>query len=172
VTGNVKQGVVDVDRDMRAGDLRAAGLTWSQVAQEMGYGDPTGAYRAAHRAWARMPVEEVSESRGIELSKLDRRERVLLRVMTSKHYVVDRGRVVTWKGDPLIDDAPIIAASNALGQIQTARARLLGLNAPTKRYVEVITEDAVQNEIRRLNGIMEELDAIGIPDDPESKAAS
>jgi len=50
------------------------------------------------------------------------------------------------------------AAIREFRQVTGRRAALRGLDAPMRKMVEVITDDAVQAEIRRLNAMMEELD--------------
>ena len=46
----------------------------------------------------------------------------------------------------------MISASLALLKVSESRRRLLGLDQPMRRTVEVITEDQVDAEIRRLEG--------------------
>jgi hypothetical protein len=143
--------------DRRAAELRSAALTWQQIANELGMNDASTAYRAAQRGMADVPVEGVAEARSEELAKLDRRERFLLVVMNGQHMKVDRGHVVHHNGVPVVDDAPGIAAANSLDRVQKRRPALLGLDAPVQRIVEVITEEAVQAEILRLEAIAAEL---------------
>jgi hypothetical protein len=42
-----------------------------------------------------------------------------------------------WDGAPLLDDAPVLAAVDRLLKVQERRAKLLGLDVPVKRQVEV-----------------------------------
>ena len=50
-------------------------------------------------------------------------------------------------GEPLVDDTPVIQAGLALLRVMERRAKYLGLDAPTKSRVEVITEDVVDAEM-------------------------
>ena len=72
-----------------------------------------------------------------ELERLKDLERAARRVLTAHHVVVNSGKVVTDKdteGKPykLTDDGPVIQAITALLRIAERRAKLLGLDAPTK----------------------------------------
>ena len=82
--------------------------------------------------------------------------------MTKEHVAFGAsGKVVTLDGVPVEDDSPVMKAIDGLLKVADRRAKLLGLNAPTKH--EVITLDSVQAEIRRLEaqlGEIDELDAI------------
>ena len=65
--------------------------------------------------------------------------------------------------DPTVGDArPKLEALRTLLGIAERRARLLGLDTPTKRQVEVISESAVDAEIARLSV---ELEARGVDPD-------
>ena len=46
------------------------------------------------------------------------------------------------EGEPVLDDGPAIRAIGQLLQVQERKARLMGLDAPTQRAVDVITHDA------------------------------
>ena len=52
--------------------LRMAGASYQQIADQVGYADPSGAYRAFNRALNRIIMEEPDEMRLLELSRLDR----------------------------------------------------------------------------------------------------
>ena len=84
-----------------------------------------------------------------ELERLDALQLEALEVMRANHYVINGGAIVrdylrdengNVKVDntgtpitiPLVDDAPRLAAIDRLLKIQERRARLLGLDKPTK----------------------------------------
>lgn len=158
--GRFERSIDTVQRDIRAAELRSESLTWMEIAEKLGYESPSGAYKAAQRGWQSIPTENLAEARALELAKLDRREQAMLRIMEAEHFAIDHGRVVLWKRKPQVNPMPNIAASNALGQIAKRRAALLGLDAPPRRYVEVITEEMMLEELKRLAALDEELQKI------------
>lgn len=138
-------------KDIRALELRRRGLNYSQVAAEMGYRSQSSAYEAVQRALADSAREPADEVRRIEAERLDELTRHLNRVLVTRHYTVTQsGKIVTHPetGLPLLDDGPVIQAVAGLVRIAERRAKLLGLDAPTKH--EVITMDAIEAEIRKL----------------------
>jgi len=117
--------------------------------------------------------------RQVEGSKLDALERELWKVVDKKHYVAQFGKLVqmlqpvlddeglpvtrdngtpVMEMQPLEDDAPRMKALSEILKVTARRAALRGLDAPLRKIVEVITEDAVLQEIRRIEAMMEELD--------------
>jgi hypothetical protein len=148
--GRFTRSIVTVDQDRRAAELRAASLTYAEIGERLGVDEST-AFRAVQRALRIGPTEEVVQVRALELRKLEFRERALLGIMEGEHPKVDHGRIVfDQHGKPVRDYSPVIAASNALDRVAKRRADLLGLDAPRKHRVDVITEDVVEAEIRRL----------------------
>ena len=51
---------------------------------------------------------------------------------------------------PMLDDGPVVQAATALLRVQERRAKLLGLDEPSKIRVETIPLDVVEAEIARL----------------------
>jgi hypothetical protein len=148
--GRFTRSIVTVDQDRRAAELRAASLTYAAIGEQLGVDEST-AFRAVQRALRIVPTEEIAQVKALELLKLDRRERALWAVMDREHVKVDHGHVVLGQdGKPVLDDSPVIAASNALDRVAKRRADLLGLDEPPKHRVDVITEDMLDAEIRRL----------------------
>ena len=91
----------------------------------------------------------------LELDRLDDIARGFQRIFATRHYVVSvgAGKVVmdpAKPGVPLVDDSPVIQAGLALLRVMERRAKYLGLDAPTKSRVEVITEDVVDAEMAML----------------------
>lgn len=119
-------------RDAEACRLRARGLTYEQIATDLGMASRSSAYDAVQRALTATVKEPAEEVRQIELIRLDELHRSALAVLEATHYVVDKGAVVLWNGEPLIDDGPILAAVDRLLKVQERRARLLGLDSPQR----------------------------------------
>jgi hypothetical protein len=136
-------------RRAEAVQLRAAGLTFQQIADRLGYKSKSHAYVDIKRALAKVETESVAELRALDGERLDMLWRQAMQVMSRQHLMVSNGKVVYHDGVPLRDDDPTLRAIATLLQVIDRRARLYGHNAP--KSVEVITIDAVEAEIRRLS---------------------
>lgn len=137
--------------------LRIAGMSMKTIADRLGYCSDIAAYNDIKRALAAATTEPVEEMRQIELARLDVLWQKAMMVLARQHLSVSNGRVVHLDGTPVPDDAPVLQAIDRLLKIQERRARLLGLDAP--RQVEVVTIDAVEAEIKRLNAELAAVDA-------------
>jgi hypothetical protein len=115
------------------------------------------------RAIADVPMEATKELIALELAKIDLLERRAYEIMEKHHVFVSQGGKVVYDGDvKLEDDGPALQAINTLAKLGERRARLLGLNAPTRTEltsaVSVTIEDrseqakgAVLSLLRRLS---------------------
>ena len=102
------------ERQIKALTLRKAGAGYQAIADALGYKDHTGAWRAVKAALKKTLQEPADELRQLELARLD---------------------------DMLKAIAPYVAAGNLTAidralKIQERRARLLGLDAPTKQETD------------------------------------
>lgn len=91
---------------------------------------------------------ELGEARdatvAVETVKLDAVEQAVWEVLRRKHITVQHGKIIRDEdGNVIEDDAPVLQAADRLIRIAERRARLRGLDAPTK--VEV--DDARRAEI-------------------------
>ena len=147
------------EKDIRALDLRRRGLSYPQIAAEMGC-SLSGAHQSVQRALADSAREASEEVRQIEAQRLDDYMRALNRVLLAKHYVVSAatGKVAVHPetGQPLLDDDPVIRTVLALIRVSERRARLLGLDAPVKHEVRQI--DAID---ARLLDLAEQMGPVG-----------
>lgn len=161
-------------RDAEAARLRTDGWTLHRIADHLGFADESGAWRAIDRALKRTVAEPAAALRTLELARLDEAHQIAVAVMRKRHvaWAGGAGKVVTHTvpvrdssgaivtdpdtGDPLTetvevtDDKPVLDAIDRVLRIQARRAALLGLDAPKKSQVEVITTDQVTAEIARL----------------------
>ena len=138
-------------RDAEACRLRTDGATYQRIADELGYADPSAAWKAVDRALRAIVAEPASRLKSMELARLDVGLVEVFRILRADHVVVSNGRVVMDPADPskpLLDDGPKLQAIDRLIKIAERRARYCGLDMPTK--VEAITVDAVEAEIARL----------------------
>lgn len=99
-----------VDRQRQALQLRAAGLSYRAIADQLGYAGPSGAFKAVISALDDTVREPAREVRVLELERLDR----LLAGVWEKATAGD------------------IQAVAAALRVMERRARLLGLDAPDK----------------------------------------
>lgn len=158
-------------RSAEAVHLRTLGWSYEMIAAELGYKDPSGAYRAVDRALASAAKEPSELVRRQEVARLDMALRAAFEVLTTPHYLVNAGKIVhritEYVRDPdggyrldddghpmaaelevLHDDGPKLAAIDRILKIMTRRARLLGLDAPIR--AEAVHPDAVRAEVDKL----------------------
>jgi hypothetical protein len=166
--GRYIRNPANIKRDIDAANLRSQGWPFERIAGELGYASRGKAYEGVQRALAEIPREGVEELRQMELERLDRLYLAALDVLERKHLTVSHGKVISrfvgHEGDggvddagdgktipiyeDVLDDGPILQAIDRALKIQERRAKLLGLDAPTK--VEVLTMDAIDAEIQKL----------------------
>jgi hypothetical protein len=135
-------------REARMLELRRDGRTHAEIAEMFGV-DRSRVTRIIQRGMDRIVREPAEQVKAMDLERLDQLQLEALAVLRRRHVVVSGGKIVRGDDDqPLVDDGPTLAAIGKLLEIQARRARLLGLDAPTK--AEVFTVDAIDAEIRRL----------------------
>lgn len=129
--------------------MRRDGMLPAHIARELGYSD-TYIKKCLQSALKTIVIDNVEDLRKMESQKLDRLEKEVMAVLHAFHPLVSSGEIVRdtiddEKGVPLIDpetgniktyklkDAgPVLAAvSKALG-VMERRAKMLGLDMPTK----------------------------------------
>lgn len=123
-----------MQRDAEAYRLHLSGFTYEQIAEQNGWQTRSAALKAVRRAIAdtyRLPRDEAV---AVEQDRLD----MLTRTFTGL------------AADPGQDPHTVITAGLALLRVSESRRRLLGLDAPPRRRVEVITADMLEAEIERL----------------------
>lgn len=109
--------------------LRATGMTYRQIAEQQGVHEST-AKRRVDSALAATVQEPADELRTLEAHRLD----LLFQIAAQQ-----------------ASNGKLVAIDRCLA-IMDRRAKLLGLDAPIRIEEHVITEDAVDAEIRRLEG--------------------
>lgn len=126
---------LDREKAIEAARLRALRFSLKQIANQLGYADESGASRAVKRGQEIAVREPHQDMILLDLAELDEMAREAWKVLRGTHYVVDRGEVVRLDGSPLLDDAPVLAAIGRLLDIQSRRAKLVGLDAPKRLEV-------------------------------------
>lgn len=131
--------------------MRVDGWSQQQIADHYGVTQSAVSLQLS-KAYKERPAAAIDEYRTIELDKLDQAERAVLAVLRRRHVTVSQGRVVTLTDPdtgepaPLLDDGPVLNAVDRLVALSRQRARLLGLEAPTRSIVEArnLTEEIAQ----------------------------
>lgn len=141
------------ERDAKALDLRRRHLNYRQIANELGWASTNAAYEAVQRGLADTQSEASDEVRRMELERLDDIARGFQRVFATRHYIASATGKIARHPDthePLVDDGPVITAGIALLRVMERRAKYLGLDAPARARIEVVTSDMIEEEIMRL----------------------
>ena len=123
-------------RDARVYELRIQGNTFEQIASEVGFSGPSGAWQAYQRIKSEWIFESVDEARQLELMRLDELQ------------------VAVW--DRAINGE--LPAAHCVLKIMDRRAKLLGLDKPEKVEVnkwDFNTED-LDAEVQRIVTMMNE----------------
>ncbi|WP_433781588.1 hypothetical protein ACQPX6_17575 [Actinomycetospora sp. CA-101289] len=141
-------------RDGEAARLRVTGMDYRGIADEMGYAGPSGAHAAVMRSLSESVRAPVEQQRQLACRQLDELALVLWKIVLTGHVAVSAGRVVVHEGVPVRDARPTLEAIASLIKLEARRAALLGLDAPRRTAVEVITDDAVEREIKRLEAAL------------------
>lgn len=159
-----RRALESMEKDAQAADLFRRGLTYRQISSQLGWSSPNAAFQAVRRAAKDSARDSLAAADALRLM-LDRQQdyrRIAYRVLTTKHFVVSAATGIIAYGpdkQPLLDDAPVLNALDRLVKIDQEEAKLLGLYAPAKSRVEVITEDAVDAELAKLAQEIAEADA-------------
>src|SRR5690242_211668 len=90
-----QQDINSAERAKQALQLRKMGFTLEEIAQQCGYQDKSGAFRAIKRELANIPAEAAEELRTLELARLDHLYSVCYKRMLDKNtkdplWAVDR----------------------------------------------------------------------------------
>lgn len=131
-----------VDKEIRVLELRRVGLTWTRIAEEVGYADHTGAYAAYKRAIKRTMQQPADELRAQELDR------------------VDRLQVAVWPAAMKGDTRAILT----IVRLMERRAKLTGLDMPIKIEQDVTTwtgGDLIDRAVRDLAALLTTNDATG-----------
>jgi len=137
-----------MERDHRAYELFRQGLSYRQIASQMGYRSHASVQEAVRRAVREGVADalEQAERRQPFLDRFQDYRRAAQEVLAAKHYVATQaGRLVTGPdGSPLVDDDPVLRALDRLVKIDDVELRLRDLYPPARSRVEVIDEDVAK----------------------------
>ncbi|MFF2228620.1 hypothetical protein ACFVV7_35470 [Streptomyces globisporus] len=144
--GQFVRSLTTAQRDAEAARLRTQGWTYPRIADHLGFKHRADAWNAVQRVLKDTVREAGKEVRSLELERLDRLEAAANEVLERQHITVSHGKIVYHEDEPLPDDAPSLQAIDRLLKIQERRARLLGLDAPTKQAITITPERAAALE--------------------------
>jgi len=136
-------------RDGEACRLRTTGMTYAQVAEQLGYHDASHARQGVERAMTATLSEPAEALRQLELLKLDQMSAVAWRVLDTPTPIVSAGKIMVLNGVALRDPMPVLAAIDRLLRISERRCRLLGLDAVIR--VGGISMADIDAELARLD---------------------
>jgi hypothetical protein len=135
----------DIDRELRALDMKRRGLTYEAIGAEIGV-SRQGAHKIVDRALRRYQTPMVEELRTLEVTRLDAMLAQAWEMYFGSHPYVSAGKLI----EGVNDAGTNIAAGQLLLRIAERRARLLGLDTPVPMKIQVLTEDVIDAELRRL----------------------
>jgi hypothetical protein len=145
-------------RDAQALELRAAGASYRQIAGRLSISVST-AWACVERGLVRTRREPADQLRTLEAERLDRLQAQAVKALEAQHVVIQGGAVVAdSQGNPYVDYGPTLAAVRALLAVQERRARLFGLDAPTKVDARVMTIDQIDARIAELEAQLDTQD--------------
>lgn len=170
---------------------RIDGVSVPDIRDRYRYKSTGAVYQDLSRALEQFVGEPAAELKAMELARMDAQlvrlsemEAKVREVRDREHLTVSHGKVITipdpafpndpTKVIPLLDDEPVLRATAQLiaiegkrGDVQQRRAKLVGLDAPTK--VAVITDAALDEELAREQAAIAELErqAAAEDDGPE-----
>jgi hypothetical protein len=131
-----------IDREKQIIELRIEGYTWRQIAQHIQM-SPGGALKAYRRAMVRTLKPVSDELRDLELDRLDTLQQTY------------------WQ--PAVQGN--LRAADFILRVIDKRAKILGLDAPTKIQAEVVTYDGGTNLDAEVEAIARLIDANRAVDD-------
>lgn len=131
--GKYTRTTATAERDARACELRAQGLTYQQIAEELGYSDKSNARQAVRRAVREIVKGPAEQLLQLHMERLETLYEAALDVVETDHVLVSHGRIITDDtGTPLKDNAPKLAAIREARATMESFRRLVGLDAEQK----------------------------------------
>jgi hypothetical protein len=137
------------ERERQVLQLFLRGLTWVEIARQIGLTGESGARAAFDRAVKRVPAKDVELLRKLQSERLnDARRRVYSELAGRQEEVPDPehpGQMKTITVRPTIEE--VYAGVDRIMKIETREANLYGLDAPRKSEVmAAVTGQAISDE--------------------------
>lgn len=149
-------------KDHEAADMRRRSMKFREIGEYFGVTMQAAALMVS-RAIEDIPKESTKELIQIELDKLDAIERKYLEVVGRFHPVVtmsgklvvlnDREAILEGQDEVLLaDDTPTMQALAGLLKVSDRRAKLLGLNAPTRTELTSVVSVSIEDKSEQAKG--------------------
>ena len=170
--GRFRRTVQSAARDMRAAELHGQGWTYQRIADELGFSGRGKATEAVQRAYDSIVLPGAVEAKKADLERIDRLIEQNWAALERQHVACSNGRVVRrFAGverdeqgierlsddgkeipvfEDVLDDGPIAVHTTVILRLIERRAKAYGYDEPVPSRVEVITTDAVEANIARL----------------------
>lgn len=121
------------ERDAEAARLRAQGMSYKDIAAQLGYYDRSHVWRQLQLAKKRVLKDAVEDLIAVEMQQLDALYVAAEEILDRQHVTVSQGRVVKDDdGNPIPDEGPRIAAIREMRMLRESFRRLYGLDAEKK----------------------------------------
>lgn len=146
--GKFRRTPEGVMRDAEACKMYVAGKTYLEIAEALGYSDPSNARRAVQKVLMETAKQPADEVRALLRARNEEIYAMAREIALKQHYAHGNGKLVYKDGEPLIDDGPKLQAMDRMQRSLTELAKLAGAHAAVK--FENLSLEAVQAEIARL----------------------
>lgn len=160
-------------------ELKNKGYTWKQVAEEVPYLDAEGNPSRAHACvdvkralemYRRDLTDGIEDMLNMADMRLDGMRRVVHGVLSRPHYLAQHGKIVyDGEGNPVRDDAPILAAIDRLLRIEERWARLHGMDSPKELKIALERRSDME-AVAVTEAILAGFDAAELPADKRREA--
>lgn len=148
------------EKEAQAINLRRAGASYEDIARQLGYADPSGAYRAVQRVLRRTIQEPADDLRTLEGQRI---ERLLMAV-----WPLALGREVRQADGSMKREDPSLKAVEQARKLIADRRQLFGLDSPIPvlgsgedvDLEEIAQQLSSEHPDLELSSVMAELDLI------------
>lgn len=153
--GGRRRTLEQIDKDARALALHCQGKTYRQISLEMGV-NTASAFNAVKRAIADRQKNQFQQADEFTAA-VARIQQGLLRcqeIIDGKHFLAAPGGKLVidpTTGEPCLDSAPKQRAITEMRHLNDQLIMLMDLKPASKQRIQVVTEDVVDAEIRKLS---------------------
>ncbi|MFF7550931.1 hypothetical protein ACFZCU_46115 [Streptomyces canus] len=140
--GRFERSMATVRRDAKAAGLRADGLTYEQIAEQLGWADKSDARKAVLRARADVARPAITRLIATESEELDALYTEACAILQRRHITVSHGKIIMWRNpdtdeeEPLLDDGPKLQAIRVALDVRKAYEELHGLKQPSRVSID------------------------------------
>jgi hypothetical protein len=151
------------ERRAKVLQLRIEQVPYAEIARQLDISEDVAEadYRRAVEARRNALDSARTAAVAIEEAKLDALEQAVWEVLRREHIVVQHGKVIYLKRKPMVDDDPVLRATDRLLKIAERRARLKGHDAPVKVDVRAEVDDEIAAIAAALASGLGELEPAG-----------